>query len=121
MIRLGAPPPKSGGEKPRFFNTASLNLHSIPFHSFRGFFHITVLPSFHTTRKIILQQCKRTVKHLQAMIHIRLLQHAETKTILFMSLADANISLEFICRVPTMSGFFFLNCFPLHNEEMFSL
>lgn len=104
---IGSPSTQKWRGKTQIFQHCIFKFAQYTISFIQGFFHITVLPSFHTTRKIILQQCKRTVKHLQAVIHIRLLQHAETKTILFMSLADANISLKFICRGPTMSGFFF--------------
>lgn len=86
----GSPPPKCGGEKTPHFSTLHLYICTVYNCINSGlvccfFFspHITVLLSFHTTRKIILHQCKRTAKHLQAMILIRLLQCAEIKIILF--------------------------------------
>lgn len=87
---MEAPHPNVEGKKPHIFQhciftfaqyTTALIQGWVVFFFF--FPHITVLLSFHTTRKIILHQCKRTAKHLQAMIHIRLLQCAEIKIILF--------------------------------------
>lgn len=106
----GSPLPKT----PMFFNTASLNLHSIPFHS--GIFfplNCFTFSSYHKEKKTSAMQKNSKTFACHDLYQTAAMYRSQTYSF-YISLVDAITSLtNSFVQGAKMS--IFLNCFPLEN------